>query len=47
MCGRSDVKVQLIGAVCEWCVASDAVTTALLAFPLLRLTTLDAGGGKA
>jgi uncharacterized membrane protein len=31
------VQVVVIGALCDWCLASDAVTTALAAFALLRL----------
>lgn len=31
------VQVVVIGAVCDWCLASDALTTALAALALLRL----------
>ena len=31
------VQVVVIGALCDWCLASDAVTTALAALALLRL----------
>ncbi len=31
------VQVVVIGALCDWCVASDAVTSALAALALLRL----------
>jgi uncharacterized membrane protein len=31
------VQVHLIGAICEWCVATDVLTTALAALALLRL----------
>jgi uncharacterized membrane protein len=30
-------QIVLIGAICEWCVASDAVVTAIAALTLLRL----------
>jgi uncharacterized membrane protein len=31
------VQLQIIGAICEWCVASDVVTAFLVALALLRL----------
>ena len=31
------VQVEVVGAICQWCLASDAVTTAIAAFALLRL----------
>lgn len=33
------VQLAVIGAVCDWCLASDAVTVALAALALLRLRT--------
>ena len=35
------VQVVVIGALCDWCLASDAVTTALAALALLRLRSPD------
>ena len=36
------VQVVVIGALCDWCLASDAVTTALAALALLRLRRPEA-----
>jgi uncharacterized membrane protein len=35
------VQVAAIGAVCQWCVATDVVTTAIAALLLLRLRCVD------
>ena len=34
------VQLAVIGAVCEWCIASDVVTTAITALALVRLAPL-------
>ena len=31
------IQVSVIGAICQWCVATDAITTAIAALALLRL----------
>jgi uncharacterized membrane protein len=36
------VQVIVIGAICQWCVASDALTTAIVALSLLRLRLVTA-----
>jgi uncharacterized membrane protein len=35
------VQLRLIGALCEWCIASDVLTTAIAAGALLRLRAHD------
>ena len=36
------VQAEVVGAICQWCLASDAVTTAIAAFALLRLRLMPA-----
>ena len=33
------IQLQVIGAVCDWCLASDGVMSAIAAIALLRLKT--------
>ena len=37
------VQVVVIGALCQWCVAADVVTTAIAALSLLRFRSLSSG----
>lgn len=36
------IQVSVIGAICQWCVATDAITTAIAALALLRLRVGEA-----
>ena len=38
------VQVHLVGAICDWCLASDAVTTALVVTALLRIQASSDSG---